>query len=374
VPRAVHEPDFDNLLAVLRREEPSRPTLFEFFLNGPLYERLVAAAPVARNAVARNPAAQNPVAEPAASAAPVDGAATRPDLANALLLVEAFRAAGYDYATISPPGCRFPAGDVDQIETRSLNEGAVIVDRASFEAYPWPDMAAGDYGLLDEVAAHLPPGMKLVVPGPMGVLENVIRLVGYDQLCYIIADDAGLAQAIFDGVGSRLVDYYERVVQHPAVGAVIGNDDWGFKTQTMLAPDDMRRFVFPWHARHVEVAHGAGVPAILHSCGNRREIWDDIVDDMGYDGVHSYEDAIQPVEEAYEAFGRRIAILGGIDVDFVIRETPEAVYERSAAMLDRAAGRGSFALGTGNSVPAYVPDDHYFAMIRACHDARAANT
>ena len=33
VPRAAHEPDFDNLLAVLRREQPSRPTLFEFFLK-----------------------------------------------------------------------------------------------------------------------------------------------------------------------------------------------------------------------------------------------------------------------------------------------------------------------------------------------------
>ena len=33
----------------------------------------------------------------------------------------------------------------------------------------------------------------------------------------------------------------------------------------------------------------------------------------------------------------------------------------------------NYALGTGNSVPEYVPDDHYFAMIRACHDARQAN-
>lgn len=349
VPRASQEPDFDNLLAVLHREEPSRPTLFEFFMNGPLNERL-------------------------AGPNGLGGSGERPEMTASLLLTAAFRAAGYDYATVSPPGCRFPAGDVDQIETRSLNAGAVITDRASLEAYPWPDMAAGEYGHLDEVGGHLPPGMKLITPGPMGVLENVIRLVGYDRLCYIIADDAGLAQDIFDGVGSRLIEYYERVVQCPAVGAVIGNDDWGFKTQTMLAPDDMRRFVFPWHARLVEVAHAAGRPAILHSCGNRREIWDDIIEAMDYDGVHSYEDAIQPVEEAYEEFGRRIAILGGIDVDFVIRETPQAVYERSAAMLERADRRGSYALGTGNSVPAYVPDDHYLAMIRACHDARGAGS
>ena len=34
------EPDFTQLLKVLRGEAPDRPTLFEFYLNGPLYERL----------------------------------------------------------------------------------------------------------------------------------------------------------------------------------------------------------------------------------------------------------------------------------------------------------------------------------------------
>ena len=36
-------PDFDNLLAILHLEEPTRPTLFEFFLNDRLYARLAGA-------------------------------------------------------------------------------------------------------------------------------------------------------------------------------------------------------------------------------------------------------------------------------------------------------------------------------------------
>ena len=36
----MHKPDFDNLLLILNREKPKRPTLFEFFLNVPLYEKL----------------------------------------------------------------------------------------------------------------------------------------------------------------------------------------------------------------------------------------------------------------------------------------------------------------------------------------------
>ena len=39
-PTILPSPDFDNLLAVLRREVPARPTLFEFFHNERLYQRL----------------------------------------------------------------------------------------------------------------------------------------------------------------------------------------------------------------------------------------------------------------------------------------------------------------------------------------------
>ena len=36
----MREPDFTNLLKVLQGGVPDRPTLFEFFLNQPLYEKL----------------------------------------------------------------------------------------------------------------------------------------------------------------------------------------------------------------------------------------------------------------------------------------------------------------------------------------------
>ena len=46
IPERRGEPDFDNLLAVLRREVPARPTLFEFFLNDRLEERLAPMASI----------------------------------------------------------------------------------------------------------------------------------------------------------------------------------------------------------------------------------------------------------------------------------------------------------------------------------------
>lgn len=335
--KAQREPCFDNLLDVLQRRRPARPTLFEFFLNDRLYRRL------AGSAWTDDPA--------------LDARWRR--------LVVAFRAAGYDYATVHGSDFRFPGGERDHAETISLNQGARITDRASFRAYPWPDPDAFDYRALGAVADDVPRGMKLIVCGPGGVLENVIALVGFDALCFLLEDDPGLAEDLFAAVGRRLVRHYEKATAYATVGACISNDDWGFKTQTMLSVETMRRYVFPWHVRIVEAIHRAGRPAILHSCGQAQAIMEEIVSSMRYDGKHSYEDVIQPVEAAYDAWGGRIAILGGIDLDFIIRSPLDAITARCRAMLDRAAGRGSYALGTGNSVPAYVEDDRFFAMTRA---------
>jgi uroporphyrinogen decarboxylase len=315
--------------------------MFEFFLNDGLYNQL----------------------------APQSEADAKQPYAAERQIMQAYMRAGYDHFNVRIPNFEFPSYREYETTTISLNEGGVIVDWASFEAYQWPDPEAADYAILDALAAELPKGMKIIAYGPSGLLENVIAIVGFETLCYLLADDPALVGEIFDRVGAILTRYYEIVSAHPAVGACIDNDDWGFKTQTMLSPRQMRRYVFPWHKQIVSASHQNGKPVVLHSCGHFERILDDMTD-IGIDARHSYEDNILPVEDAYEKYRHRFAIFGGMDVDFICRATPAQVYERAKAMLERTAERGGYALGTGNSVPDYVPDEGYFAMIRAALELR----
>jgi len=333
-------PDYSrNLGALLRREAPARPVLFEFYHNGPLYR---------------------------------DIAGDRPGESNVARDIRAFALLGYDYANLWPGnGFGFPRGEVHRAKSISANEGAVITDRASFEAYVWPEVAKLGWGYLDEAAAALAPGQVLMCSGPGGVLENVIGLMGFERMCELLADDPDLVQDVFDKVGSCMLAYYQRVVPHPAVGFLMSNDDWGFKTQTMLSPKQMRRLVFPWHERIVACAHAAGKPAVLHSCGHLAPVMDDVIDGMKYDGKHSYEDGITPVEEAWERWGSRIAILGGIDLDYLCRTPAAQVRARAAAMLAKTGGRG-WAAGSGNSVPEWVPREAFLACIAPSLEGRVA--
>ncbi len=328
--------DFNQLRKVLCREVPSRPVLFEFYLNDRLYRR---------------------------------ACGNRYDLSSPYAamqtMVRSFEYYGYDYATVRGSELWFPNG-TEQGESRtiSLNAGHCIEDREGFERYPWMDAAACDYTCLDHIAADLPAGMKVIVMGPGGVLENCIALVGYDNLCMMLYDDRALVGDIFAKIGSSLVEYYRRCARYDSVGALISNDDWGFNAQPMLAPSDLREFVFPWHKRIVEVIHDAGKPAILHSCGNYSMIFEDLLA-LQYDARHSYEDKIVPVEQAYEQFVGKMAVLGGIDMNFLVCASEEEITARCRRMLEQTKSRGGYALGSGNSIPDYVPDEHYFAMLRA---------
>jgi len=327
------EPDFSQILKVVRGQKPDRPTLFEFFMNMPLYERVTGRK--------RG-----------------EGA-----FEEMRITVDAFRALGYDYAFCMGSGMRFDNQAHRKEQTISLNDGCAITDWASFERFSWPDPEAFDFSNLERIKPFLPDGMKLMVAGPGGILENAIALMGYDNLCVMLFEEPELVRAVFDGIGRRMVRYYEIAMQYDAVGLLMSNDDWGFNSQTFLSPAHMRELVFPWHRRIVETAHSAGRCALLHSCGYMNEVMEDIIEDMRYDAKHSFEDKILPIEESYKRWGGRIALLGGIDLDFLIRSPIPVIQKRCRDMLSLAQERGGYALGSGNSIPEYVPVERYLAMI-----------
>ena len=330
------EPDFRNLEAVLEKREPKRPTLFEFFMNERVYTALSGMAEVA----------------------------AWDDLTRSMRLAAAFTRAGYDYVTLMCPWT-FPLSQPARTHrSHSLNHPSRLADRKAFDAYAWPDPGTYDYGYLKRLEDALPRGMGVLMCGPDGVLETATELVGYENLCLMLYDDPEFADMIFERIGGILLDFYTRVLEYPAVRGIISSDDWGFHTQTLISPAQLRRYVFPWHARFVGRAHEKGRYAILHSCGVYRPVLHDIVEVMHFDARHSYEDKIVPVEDAYEELRGRIAVLGGIDVDFLARRTPEEIFARAAALIQKTGCRG-YALGSGNSIPDYVPDVNYFAMLRA---------
>ncbi|MCI6018125.1 MAG: hypothetical protein MRZ59_04665 [Clostridiales bacterium] len=328
-------PDFRQLAKVLDKKKPDRPVLFELFVCDEIIEQVTEKTLKGKSDFERNCA-----------------------------VVETYDRLGYDYSLVATSGLKFKTGQIEAKASFSLNDGAVITDRASFDKYPWPDAKDFEYSHLDRLKNEMPEGMGLLVWSNDGPLESVIRLVGYENLCYMLYDDEELVADIFEQVGKRTYEDYKKALERKAVDGLVVGDDWGFNTQTLLPADVYRKYLFPWHKKIVALAHESGRQAILHSCGRYDSVIEDIIEDIGYDARHSYEDNIVPVEKAYEQLSPRIAVLGGIDVNFLATAPVEEIVKRAKNLLTMTMDKGGYALGSGNSIPAYVPADHYYAMIQ----------
>jgi uroporphyrinogen decarboxylase len=193
--------------------------------------------------------------------------------------------------------------------------------------------------------------------------ENITWLMGYERLCYALYDQRDLVQAIAEKLTAIFRVTVKMILQFDRVKAVWGSDDMGFRTGTLISPEDLRTFVLPGHKALAQMTHNAGHPYLLHSCGWIERVMDDPIADVGIDAKHSFEDTIENVVAFKEKYGRRIAVLGGIDVDFLCRAAEGDIRERVRQTLAACQPGGGYCLGTGNSVANYIPMDSYLTML-----------
>lgn len=241
-------------------------------------------------------------------------------------------------------------------------KSGVITNWADFECYPWPCTADADLYPMEYVAQHLPEGMAIIAAID-GVLEPVMWLMGYETLALAIYDQPDLAEAMFDKIAEIYVPLARTLVEMDRVVALWMGDDMGFRTGPLIAPDHLRKFVFPIQKQVTEIAHERSIPFLLHSCGNLETVMDDLIDDVGIDARHSFEDVIEPVESFTARYGERVAVIGGVDVDLLARRTEEQVRARTREILEACSPSRGYVLGSGNSIANYIPPRNFLAMI-----------
>ena len=251
-----------------------------------------------------------------------------------------------------------------------------IQNRADFDSYPWGDIpelfrkhAAHKFVAL---AAALPPGMKAVGGVGNGVFEISEDLVGLECLPFMQVDDPELYHDLFVKIGDMMYGIWSWFLEQygDSFAACRMGDDLGFRSSLLTNPGTVRGHIFPQYTRIIDLIHSFGKPFIWHSCGCIFEVMEDAIA-LGIDAKHSNEDAIAPFSRWIDSYSGRIGLLGGFDMDFLGRHTPDEVFEKVYRLGRdyRNTARG-YALGSGNSIPDFIPVENYLAMIRAAQAIR----
>jgi uroporphyrinogen decarboxylase len=251
-----------------------------------------------------------------------------------------------------------------------------IQTREDFDNYPWdklPEIYWERYTPhLEAIRNSLPPGMKAYGGCGYGIFEASQDLVGFESLCIMQCMDPDLFADLFNKIGDLFQTLWTKMVADYSDIFVFFRmgDDLGHKTATMLEPDTIKTHILPQYKKVIDVVHASGKKFLLHSCGCIFDVMDEIVD-LGIDAKHSNEDQIAPFNRWIESYNNRIGLFGGFDINLLVLETPEAVYDTvlKQGTLYRNMTRG-YGLGSGNSIPGYIPVAGFLAMIEAVKTIR----
>ncbi len=277
---------------------------------------------------------------------------------------------GFDVVKVSA-SIPFPTRAVVGQDASALSQSArqwqdqhqgPIQSAADFDSVEWPNEDAVDFSPMEVARQSLPAGMR-VVGFCGGVLEFSADMLGLERFMFAVYDQPDLVEKIVNRVGQTIYGVFERYCHMDHVCALWLGDDMGSKNGMLVSPALLGELVFPWYSRFVELAHRHKLPFLLHSCGRIDAVYRTLIDEIGIDAKHSFEDSILRVESFYDQWGEKVGVLGGVDVNTLSVGSDDQIRDRVRAILQHSKARGGYACGSGNSIPNYVPPENFLTMI-----------
>ena len=346
------EPDYNYLLQVLNNQRPGRLPLYEHHIDNPFISKVIGEN-ISSKGLKNNE------------------------------LEDYYRKVTGFWKKMTYDAFDFEAAICDILPGHGAIMGGMagpIQTREDFNKFPWDDVPKifrETYEPhFEAIRKTLPKGMKAYGGCGYGIFEASQDLVGYEYLCEMQCLDPDLFAAIFKKIGDLWETLWTLVIEKYSDIFVFFRmgDDLGHKTSTLLDPEIIRQHIFPQYKRVINLIHQSGKKFLLHSCGNIFPLMEDLID-LGIDAKHSNEDQIAPFGEWIEKYTDRIGLFGGFDLNLLVMEKPETVFR---TVLEQGTNyrlmANGYGLGSGNSIPAYIPVDGYIAMIEAVKEIRFNET
>lgn len=191
--------------------------------------------------------------------------------------------------------------------------------------------------------------------------ERGYFLLGFENMLFQMAANPILVEGLLEKLTHYRIEVAKRVVALGFKSGMYG-DDLGNQEGPMFSKDMFLRFLKPRMARIFKVFKDAGLPVIMHSCGNITEFLPDLIE-IGLD-------VIQPVQPCMDLkyikkeFGRDITFWGGIDTQELLPlGTPDDVRKMAADTIDTLGKGGGYIIAPSQSIMRDVPVENIRALV-----------
>ncbi|MEN8256048.1 MAG: uroporphyrinogen decarboxylase family protein [Verrucomicrobiota bacterium] len=253
---------------------------------------------------------------------------------------------------------------------------ALIETMEDVEKYPWETKAQEYINRFDEdfraLREALPEGMKAVGGIGNGLFETMQDFVPFQELAFLQVDEPEVYELLWKKIGDLMMTLWKWLLENHADSFAVCRfgDDLGFRSSTLIQPNEIRRHIIPQYKRVVDLVHAHDKPFLLHSCGKIYDVMDDLIGVVGIDAKHSNEDAIDTFDVWVERYGKKIGNFGGIEMNIMTLNTPKEVKQYVRNLLEKIDGHGGIAIGTGNQISDYTEPANWIAMTDAVREWR----
>jgi uroporphyrinogen decarboxylase len=200
----------------------------------------------------------------------------------------------------------------------------------------------------------------LLAEADQGPFSLASQIVGIEELLVAIVTPAKQpwVERLLDYAAGQVITYARALI---AAGGDMTGMGESIAGPDVCAPDQYRRFAWPWERRVVETLAADGIRIGLHICGDATRI----VDEMAATGSQLLAVDHKIDRAAAKAAARgRTALIGTVDPSAVLAlGTPEDVRAATLADIAVLAEGGGFILAPGCALPYETPDANIRAFV-----------
>jgi len=242
------------------------------------------------------------------------------------------------------------------------------------------EQAVANYAIPDLTAPHLfddmvddlvqRSGDYLVMPsGYFGAYERACGLMGFGGFMTTMALAPKVAHDLLDKITEYKVAYAKKVVEMGFKVAHYG-DDLGTQTGAFFSKEMFHEFILPRIKQAWQPFNDAGLPIILHSCGNITNFIPDLIEI----GLRVLEPCQTCMDLPYlkREFGKDLVFWGGIETQKLPSMTPNEVRAMVRESINTLGKDGRHIIGPSQEVMNDVPLENVVALLETIVQERQA--
>ena len=222
-------------------------------------------------------------------------------------------------------------------------------------------------GWQDAARRHREAG-RVVTVGIVGGFDEPRKLMGEERLCLACYDDPELIHDMLATIGNTACRVLERVVAEVQIDQLRTHEDMAGRGGPLFGPAHVREFIAPYYRRAWEIAQDGGARLFKQdSDGDMTPVIDAFLD-AGVNFMYPMEPAgRQDIVSVREAYGDRLAFLGGID-KHVLRRGEDAIDAELQRVIPPMLATGGCILALDHRIPNGTPLAAYRYYIRRAWD------